>query len=144
VIQAVLRAFADPVESYCHSIGNDARHPLSSRNTGNGVLTGCWSVQLRREGFHLNHVHAEGWISSAYYVSVPDEVDDTALMSGWLKFGEPRLPVPGATPERVVQPKAGQLALFPSYMWHGTNAIHGPVPRITIAFDALPVTRSVR
>jgi hypothetical protein len=28
--------------------------------------------------------------------------------------------------------------LFPSYMWHGTNAIHGADPRTTIAFDALP------
>jgi tetratricopeptide (TPR) repeat protein len=144
VIQAVLKAFAGPLESYCYSIGNDPRHPLSARNTGNGVLTTCWSIQLRRDGFHLNHVHAEGWISSAYYVSVPEEADDTTLMSGWLKFGEPRLSVPGAKPERVVQPKAGQLALFPSYMWHGTNPIHGPVPRLAIAFDALPVTRVLR
>jgi hypothetical protein len=28
--------------------------------------------------------------------------------------------------------------LFPSYMWHGTNPIHGPQVRTTIAFDALP------
>jgi hypothetical protein len=37
----------------------------------------------------------------------------------------------------VVQPRAGRLVLFPSYMWHGTSPIHGPVPRTTIAFDAL-------
>jgi hypothetical protein len=28
--------------------------------------------------------------------------------------------------------------LFPSYFWHGTTAIHGEIPRTTIAFDALP------
>jgi hypothetical protein len=69
---------------------------------------------------------------------VPDEVKDETLMSGWLKFGETRYPVPGITPEGVVQPSAGRLVLFPSYMWHGTNAIHGDQPRTTIAFDAVP------
>src|SRR5690606_18051127 len=101
---------------------------------GVATLSSAWSVQLRREGFHVNHVHPEGWISSAYYVDVPDEVNDPTLMSGWLKFGEPRYPTPGLTAEGVVQPRAGRLVLFPSYMWHGTNAIHGDQPRTTIAF----------
>lgn len=136
-IRAVLQAFAAPIEHYRRLIGAGASHPFSARNHGRTVLTGCWSVQLRRDGFHLNHLHTHGWISSAYYVSVPDEVSDPATMSGWLKFGEPRMAVPGATPERVVQPKAGRLVLFPSYMWHGTNPIRGSVPRTTIAFDAI-------
>ena len=136
-IRAVIQAFAAPIEHYRRVIGTEPGHPFSARNHGRTVLTGCWSVQLRRDGFHLNHVHSHGWISSAYYVSVPDEVDDAAAMSGWLKFGEPRMPVPGATAERVVQPKAGRLVLFPSYMWHGTNPIHGPASRTTIAFDAV-------
>lgn len=136
-IKAVIEAFAEPIEQYRRSIGTDVGHPLAARNRGRTVLTGCWSVQLRREGFHLNHIHPQGWISSAYYVSVPEEINDTASMSGWLKFGEPRFAVPGATAERVVQPRAGRLVLFPSYMWHGTNPIHGPAPRTTIAFDAV-------
>lgn len=57
-------------------------------------------------------------------------------MSGWIKFGETRYPVPGG----VVQPRAGRLLLFPSYMWHGTNPIHGSEPRTAIAFDAVPAT----
>jgi Tfp pilus assembly protein PilF len=136
-IRAVLDAFAAPLEHYRRLVGNHPGHPFSVRNQGRTVLTGCWSVQLRREGFHLNHIHSNGWISSAYYVSVPDEVNDSAARSGWLKFGEPRMAVPGADPERMVQPKAGRLVLFPSYMWHGTNPIHGSVPRTTIAFDAV-------
>jgi len=137
-IRAVLQAFAAPIDHYRRMIGTDPAHPFTARNQGKTILTGCWSVQLRREGFHLNHVHTQGWISSAYYVSVPDEVNDTAAMSGWLKFGEPRMAVPDAGPERVVQPKAGRLVLFPSYLWHGTNPIHGAEPRTTIAFDAVP------
>lgn len=138
VIQALLEAFRAPLEDYCSKLGADPGHPFSARNSGSARIAGAWSVQLHREGFHVNHFHAGGWISSAYYVSVPDEVEETTLRYGWLKLGEPRLPVPGATPERVVQPRAGKLVLFPSYMWHGTIPIHGPVPRTAIAFDALP------
>jgi hypothetical protein len=62
------------------------------------------------------------------------------LQSGWIKFGEPRMPVPGIGPDHLVQPKPGRLVLFPSYMWHGTTPIHSDEPRMTIAFDAVTVT----
>ncbi|HEX4377070.1 MAG TPA: tetratricopeptide repeat protein [Steroidobacteraceae bacterium] len=138
-IRAVLQAFEAPIADYLGAIGQDLTHPLSSRNAGRAVITGAWSVQLHREGFHVNHLHPQGWISSAYYVDVPGEVQDIALRSGWLKFGETRFPVPGATAEKYLQPVPGRLVLFPSYLWHGTTPIHGAQPRLTIAFDALPI-----
>jgi Flp pilus assembly protein TadD len=137
-IRALLRSFEEPLRMYLGEIGNDSAHPFTARNHGAGNMSESWSVQLRRDGFHVNHLHPQGWISSAYYVTVPEEVSDTTLKSGWLKFGEPRHPVPGATPEHLIQPEAGLLVLFPSYMWHGTNPIHGTESRTTIAFDALP------
>ncbi|HZF25228.1 MAG TPA: tetratricopeptide repeat protein [Steroidobacteraceae bacterium] len=137
-IRAVMQAFAEPIEDYRRSIGTEAGHPLTLRNHGPMRFAGAWSVQLRREGFHVNHVHPQGWISSAYYVSVPEEVHDVNTMSGWIKFGETRYPVPGAQAETFIKPRAGRLVLFPSYMWHGTNPIHGPEARTTIAFDAVP------
>lgn len=141
-IQAVIRAFEAPIRSYLQTIGTEPGHPLTARNRGSAILSGAWSVQLRREGFHVNHVHPQGWISSAYYVAVPAEVHDLDLMSGWIKFGETRFPVPGATPETFVKPHPGRLVLFPSYMWHGTNPIHGPDSRTAIAFDAVPYPES--
>jgi uncharacterized protein (TIGR02466 family) len=101
-------------------------------------FTGAWSVRLRRGGFHVNHYHPQGMLSSAYYVEVPEETDDQSLKSGWLKFGEPRHPGPGLTPEHFVQPRPGRLVLFPSYLWHGTNPIQGDQPRVCIAFDMRP------
>jgi ectoine hydroxylase-related dioxygenase (phytanoyl-CoA dioxygenase family) len=86
----------------------------------------------------VNHIHPEGWLSSAYYASVPAEVDDPTRRSGWLKFGEPRFAVPQLTPFLEVQPKAGRLVLFPSYLWHGTNALQDDAPRLSVAFDAVP------
>lgn len=138
LIKAILKQFDAPLADYAASIGNDAQHPLSARNAGRPVIDKCWSVQLRAEGFHVNHIHPQGWISSAYYVAVPDETQDEAAASGWIKFGEPKLPIAGCTPERQIQPVSGKLVLFPSYMWHGTTPIHGATPRTTIAFDALP------
>ena len=138
VIKAFLDAIVEPIGEYCSELGNDPEHPLSARNTGRTRIIGCWSVRLHRDGFHINHVHSEGWLSSAYYVQVPDEVEDREAKSGWIKFGEPRFPVPGAIPGRIEQPAEGTLFLFPSYMWHGTTPIHGSEPRMTIAFDIVP------
>ncbi|HWJ06742.1 MAG TPA: tetratricopeptide repeat protein [Steroidobacteraceae bacterium] len=137
-IRALLDALLACVEQYRAGLGHDDTHPYLRRNTGPVHMTGCWSVRLRRGGHHVNHVHPEGWISSAYYVQVPAEVADDGLRSGWIKFGEPNVPTPGAPPAHHVQPRAGRLVLFPSYMWHGTLPIHGDEPRVTVAFDAVP------
>ncbi|MDH4048804.1 MAG: tetratricopeptide repeat protein [Gammaproteobacteria bacterium] len=138
LIKAFIRALDRPISEYRARIGHDASHPLLSRNSGRTHLTGCWSVQLKTGGYHVNHVHPEGWISSAYYVEVPGEVADTAARTGWIKFGEPRFAVPGTIAAKYEQPAAGRLILFPSYLWHGTVPLAGSSPRMTIAFDAVP------
>jgi hypothetical protein len=135
-IRAALVAFEQALARYTSELAGGEAHPFTSHNRHMVAITGCWSVRLNRDGFHLNHVHPEGWISSAYYVCVPQESKDSVAKSGWLKFGEPRFPVPGCGPERFVQPRTGTLVLFPSYMWHGTNPIREDQPRICIAFDA--------
>ncbi len=136
-IQAFIAAVQKPITEYRASIGFAGGHPLRERNRGEAQLSGCWSVRLQRGGFHVNHIHPEGWISSAYYVEVPREVEDELARPGWIKFGEPRYPVPDATAERMVRPKPGRLVLFPSYLWHGTMPISGSEPRMTMAFDAI-------
>jgi tetratricopeptide (TPR) repeat protein len=137
-VKAILQAFEAPIEQYRRNVGRDPSHPLSARNRGTAHYTSAWSVRLRRLGYHVNHFHPDGWISSAYYVEVPPEAADPKAQSGWIKFGEPRHPVPGAGAERLIQPAPGRLVLFPSYMWHGTTAIHGDSPRMSIAFDVKP------
>jgi Flp pilus assembly protein TadD len=138
LVVAFRRALEEPIAAYQAALGRDDRHPLLARNVAPARLVGCWSVRLRRGGHHVNHIHPEGWISSAYYLAVPAEVQDPVARIGWIKFGEPRFPMPGGEPLRLVQPRAGRLVLFPSYLWHGTTPIHGDEPRMTIAFDAVP------
>jgi tetratricopeptide (TPR) repeat protein len=128
---------AEAMTLYIAAIKPDAKHPFRGQRTGDFRFTGSWSSRLGDCGFHINHVHPEGWISSCYYVGVPDAVKDETARQGWIKFGEPGVEM-GLGPRRVLQPVPGRLVLFPSYMWHGTIPFQGASPRTTIAFDAVP------
>ena len=130
----------EAVARYIVELGEDARHPMLSRRGRNFRYAGSWSSRLHDSGFHVNHFHPDGWISSCYYVSVPDAVKDEAAMQGWIKFGEPALELALKQPiRRTIQPVPGRLVLFPSYMWHGTVPFHDKAARTTIAFDVVPV-----
>jgi tetratricopeptide (TPR) repeat protein len=118
---------------------DDEDHPFTGRRGRGFAFAGSWSSRLHDRGFHANHVHPEGWISSCYYVAVPDAALDPSARQGWIKFGEPSFNiVMRDVMRRAVQPVSGRLVLFPSYMWHGTIAFRSPTARTTIAFDAVP------
>ena len=140
VIRAFVAALDQPIRQYMEEVGSGDDHPLTARNTGNYKITGSWSVKLHSGGWHVNHVHPEGWISSSYYVSVPEETRTGEDRAGWIKFGEPPFEtVPPTPPQKWIRPEAGLLVLFPSFMWHGTVPIHDGSVRITAPFDAVPV-----
>jgi len=125
--------------SYTADLPADDRHPFLARRSKSFRYAGAWSSLLRDQGFHVNHLHPEGWISSCYYVAVPEVAKDRDTRQGWIKFGEPSLDVALKNAiRRAVQPVPGRLVLFPSYMWHGTIPFHAPAVRTTIAFDAVP------
>ena len=117
-------------------------HPLFGRRSTGYRLSGCWTVRLTGEGGkHVDHVHPQGWISSAYYAAVPPQLASDEQRGGWLSFGQPPYPIPGMGPLGWVAPKVGKLALFPSYQWHGVKPFAGEGERISIAFDVIPVRR---
>ena len=136
VIQRVRAAVSSAVRDYVANLPPaDPSHPLLRHRRDRAVrFAGSWSVRLRSGGHHSNHVHPQGWISSALYVALPPRStsDDCA---GWLSIGEPdELLGLNETPVRKIEPVPGRLVLFPSWMWHGTV----PFPdgeRLTIAFD---------
>lgn len=129
----------DAVGRYIAELDRDARHPLLSRHTKGFRYSGSWSSRLKDSGFHVNHIHPDGWISSCYYVSVPEAVKDQTARQGWIKFGEPPFDANLKQPiRRTIQPAPGRLVLFPSYMWHGTVPFHDTSARTTIAFDVVP------
>jgi hypothetical protein len=125
------------VERYIAGLEQDSAHPFLSRRGAGFRYAGSWSSRLRDCGFHVNHLHPKGWISSCYYVAVPDAVKHG--QQGWIKFGEPSFDVALKSPiRRAIQPAAGRLILFPSYMWHGTVPFRDDAARTTIAFDVVP------
>ena len=144
LVKSYLKALRIPVAQHLEKIGSAASNPCSARNTGEFVIDDCWSVTLGESGFHESHVHPEGWLSSAYYVSVPERVamestTDAPDRSGWLKFGVPPLALPVQQEVlKWVEPKPGLLALFPSYLWHSTEPVADGGLRVTAPFDVLP------
>jgi tetratricopeptide (TPR) repeat protein len=139
LVEKVRARIEQAISSYIADLNADAGHPFLARHSPKFRYAGAWSCLMRGQGFHTNHLHPEGWISSAYYVTVPGETDNHQTHNGWIKFGEPSLELPLKNPiRRAVQPVPGRLVLFPSYMWHGTIPLQASSPRTTIAFDVTP------
>jgi tetratricopeptide (TPR) repeat protein len=138
LVDRLKRRIDEAVARYIREMRADDRHPLLSRRTRDFKFKGSWSSRLRDCGYHTNHIHPEGWISSAYYVGLPD-VADADSKAGWIKFGEPGYELGFKEPvRRAIQPRPGRLVLFPSYMWHGTVPFRSAQHRTTIAFDVVP------
>ena len=139
VIRAFFEALKEPILQRVRALGSGA-DPLRSRNTFDTRLQGVWSVRLQGSGGrHVGHVHSKGWLSSACYISLPDSVVTSTRQEGWLKFGQPGIAtIPPLAAEHSVRPEPGLLALFPSYMWHGTEMFTGNDARLSVAFDLLP------
>lgn len=142
VIRALFEAFDAPIRDYIVRMGT-GDDPLRRRNSGAYRFNGSWSVRLRSDGFHHNHVHPRGWISSACYIELPDGKSGPRTREGALTFGEPGiLTMPALHAEHEIRPEAGMLVLFPSYFWHGTVPFSVDRTRLTVAFDAVPGPRS--
>lgn len=124
------------VDRYVYDLGMaDAEHPTFRHIGKRRAFSGSWSVRLRGAGFHTNHVHPRGWISSALYISVPVEDEMGPKPAGWLSLGEPPIDLNcDLSSYRQIQPKPGRLVLFPSTMWHGTHSFASG-ERLTVAFD---------
>lgn len=138
VIQAFFKIIDSPIRDYMATVNTRPPHPIARRNSGNYRISGAWSVLLKKGGFHVNHIHSEGWLSSSYYVKVPPQVATSKTKEGWIQFGQPPVEISNMPAEYSVEPKAGRLVLFPSYMWHGTVPITGKDQRLTLPFDVIP------
>lgn len=62
------------IRRYIDEMDDDPSHPFLSRKSDRFRFSGSWSCRLGQEGFHTNHIHMEGWISSSYYVTLPTTI----------------------------------------------------------------------
>jgi len=139
VIKMLQESIRQAVAQYVRNLPADAAHPFLSRRDEEFDFAGSWSCRLQSSGYHTNHVHSQGWISSAYYVSLPDAVREGQTGEGWLKFGESKFFLGERDrPIRSIRPTVGKLVLFPSFYWHGTVPFTSEQARLTVAFDVVP------
>jgi len=140
-IAAAQSSLQRAVERWIATLPDDPKHPFLRRKQDSVRIVGSWSVRLWSAGRHVNHIHPEGWMSSAFYVALPPSLgaETAGGQSGYFQVGQPPeelgLDLP---PRRVLRPGPGKLALFPSYFWHGTVPFEDAHPRLTIAFDMQP------
>ena len=149
VIASYKTSVCTVVHEYLSMLPRNDAHPFLKRLpatiSDSFQISGSWSVKLSPQGFHANHVHPEGWVSSACYISVPEgmsKVADGDANAGCIKFGESALQLGDReVVERIIRPEAGQLVLFPSFTWHGTYPFVGnsSAYRLTAPFDVVPV-----
>ena len=93
VIRQLAGTIEQAIAAATASLPADAKHPFLSRRTGRTRFLGSWSVRLRGGGFHVSHIHQQGWLSSALYVELPPEVESgprEGVPPGSLTFGVPR------------------------------------------------------
>jgi len=120
----------------------DPHHPLLKHRNMGMAFGPSWSVRLTSGGFHAAHFHPGGILSSACYISLPEELVDGDKRPGWLEIGRPPAELGlNLPPLATFEPKPGRLVLFPSFLFHGTRPFAGG-ERLTVAFDLVPVPPS--
>jgi tetratricopeptide (TPR) repeat protein len=143
LIAALFGSIHAAVGEYLAAVGSGP-DPFRSRNSGRFGMTGAWSVRLASGGYHTDHVHPQGWLSSACYIATPEccapGPNEAADHAGWLRLGAPGVPtMPPLSAEMFVRPRPGLLVLFPAYLWHGVVPFVSATPRLSVAFDAVPL-----
>lgn len=103
-------------------------------------LDSLWVNLLKPGGGHSGHIHPHSSISGTLYVEVPEG-------AGAIRFEDPRLPLlmhaPPRTPDAPeaarnfvhVQPRAGMLLLWESWLRHEVLPNGATAERVSISFN---------
>jgi len=103
-------------------------------------MTTCWVNSMGPGTYHTLHVHPSSVLSGVYYVDAPKG-------SSALKLEDPRMGLLMASPPRkasapqsqqnylLIEPSAGQLLLFESWMRHEVPPHRGKQNRLSVSFN---------
>lgn len=97
-----------------------------------------WHVRLVKSGYQKSHLHPPGWMSGVVYLQIPDSGND----EGAIEFSLHGYDLPildNNIPIRVHRPKKGDIALFPSSLFHRTIPFTEHTDRCVIAFNLVPL-----
>lgn len=98
-------------------------------------LTG-WIVEMNSQGFLRSHIHEGAWISGSFYLNIPkinNNENEGAIVFHY--DNEDFNKSITSKREKIINPKEGDLILFPSSLYHKTLPFISSEKRICIAFD---------
>ena len=104
-------------------------------------LTSCWANVNRAGHAHHDHTHPNNYLSGVYYAKAPPR-------SGGIVFTDPRPQASVLAPSieqttpvtanvHRVEPKAGRMILFHSWLAHSVEANQSDEERVSIAFNVM-------
>lgn len=102
---------------------------------------GCGTVVLTGRGRNGEHIHGNGYISTVYHVTVPDEITQANDGRGALVLGPCGSHSNGhraAWGMRALPAVPGWLTLFPSHIFHDVVPTQVSEPRISVVSDLKP------
>jgi uncharacterized protein (TIGR02466 family) len=129
------------ITCYIDALPAEADHPFVQAKPARAQLS-IWAILLHADGYETTHLHLDGWLSGVYYVTVPAGVATATDHRGWITFGPPpanRFTHGVDWEQRWIKPEAGQIVLFPSYIYHTTIPTGVHEDRLSVAFDVIPV-----
>ncbi len=105
-------------------------------------FSSSWFVKMQSGGHLSSHIHEDGWISGAVYLSIPKNgkhQDEGGIELSTDGDEYPRMH--NDFPKKVLLPEAGDVIFFPSSVFHRTIPFNSDEERICIAFDLKPEPR---
>lgn len=102
-------------------------------------FSSSWYVKMQTGGHLTSHIHEDGWISGAIYLSIPKKTkheDEGAIELS--THGDDYPIINDEFPKKVIKPKEGDVIFFPSSVFHRTIPFQSDEERICIAFDLKP------
>ena len=117
-----------------------AKHLDMDLQGGKLQMTSCWVNIMPANTVHSLHLHPLSVLSGTYYVSVPKNASS-------IKFEDPRLSKMMAAPPKTegmrprnqqfvkLQPQAGQVALWESWLRHEVPSNQSKEDRVSISFN---------
>ena len=137
------RAFLDKAKPIIKEAIDDMNWDLKSQTSR---VTNMWSIINPKNSSNHRHIHPNCFLSSAYYVSAPENC-------GVLKLHDPRSAATFRKPQSTtsnelnsevynIVPKNGLLVLFPSYLHHSVANNNAEEERVVISFNIDLITKA--
>lgn len=118
------------------------------------VTIQAWPNVNFRGDYHNLHNHPHSWLSGTYYLNIPDQDDAEVYRSdlnpGAISFFDPRGAVNMSAirndgqfdPEYRRVPLAGELFLWPAFLYHFVHPNLVDTPRLSISFNVVLTSKS--